>query len=137
MKTYSKSSNYRNNPGSIKRDLLNHIERESSMPDLYWVEIPIHNPETSRQKNHMVWMRCLLIHEVIIWLLTKTKLDFNLLTKFADGSGAQTQHEHVCSQLNIPTKKNSDHRHTRRWSAQSKKSIDGNHIMEFSFDSMG
>ena len=42
-------------------------------------------------------MPILVILEIIRWLLTKTKLDFNLLITFADGSGAQTQNENVSS----------------------------------------
>ena len=66
-------------------DRFNKVETRSDAPELYWAQIPTHNPD-SREDNHLVWPAFLLIHEVLLWLLNNGNLQFEQFDKFPFGS---------------------------------------------------
>ena len=58
------------NAGSIHRDLMRLLLRESTVPEPYWAEVPTHDPKTG-EDGVMVRLPCLLVHEVLAAMWTR------------------------------------------------------------------
>ena len=85
---------------NLARDMATKVETTSDAPELYWAQIPIHNPDTY-EDNNLVWLPFVLIHEGMLWLLNKGNLRLEQLCKFPRGSGTDETHKKACRDLKL------------------------------------
>ena len=69
-------------PENMSRDILRNLRRSSSMPPLYYAQIPMKNPKTGAN-NELTWMPFLLVHEVMAAMSDAGKL-FKAETTMSD-----------------------------------------------------
>ena len=84
-------------PGNIHRDLKRKAKATSPMPDVYYAEVPVSQPDT--HERSIVLLPILLLHEVLLWLIESSAIfvrDVNG-THFPDGSGRKQSFLQFCS----------------------------------------
>ena len=92
-------------PGNCHRDLKKLFRKDSSAPKPYYAQIPTHCPDSGKN-GVLVWIPFLLLHEMILWLLSKKTIVVKEVSTFPKGSGQETDHHAFCKNTKIPPEKN-------------------------------
>lgn len=77
---------------NLARDLWGENVRNSTMPQPYWVPIPVWDNDEGCQIT--VMLPFLLTHEMMAWMFESGRLMMSQLAKFPKGSGKDAEHRH-------------------------------------------